>query len=97
MKCKLGDMAVVIRSQAGNVGMVVTCMELLGSDVVIECGTYTFRLNGGPWWALDKGMNLNYNDEVIEGVFPFARDEVLMPIGNQKAPEEVKEREKDMA
>ena len=92
MNCKQGCMAMVVKSYADNAGKVVTCLELVGDDALVQIGNIKFRLGGGPWWRVDRMLNLVFNDEVYEGVLPFARDQSLMPIeGDGEKIEDKKE------
>lgn len=100
MNCKQGDMALIIRSQAGNEGKVVTCLEYIKGPVL-----YTAQLNGkqvtlsllpGDWWRIDRNVNMFVEDingdTVVHPDFaPFAFDKWLKPIGNRDNPEEVKD------
>lgn len=90
MKCRQGGMAMIVRSQADNIGKVVTCLELMGSDLVVQLGNIKFRLGGGPWWRVDRNLNLIYGDSIYEEVIPFARDEAMMPIEGEGEKQENK-------
>jgi hypothetical protein len=53
MNCKPGDMAIVIRSLAGNGGKIVRCIRLAGPDEV-------HRVHGRwpteDWWVIDRSI-----------------------------------------
>lgn len=101
MKCKVGDMALIVKSMAGNEGKVVTCLEYMGHDpgIIIWEDKVINLTNAKDWWRIDVKLNMLqiYNDGTVvleENHSPFCRDDFLMPIGNRDAPMEVKEDEK---
>ena len=47
MNCKQGDLAVIVRSAAGNEGKIVRCVRM-----VIEGGTWGY----GPRWVTDPSV-----------------------------------------
>lgn len=53
MRCKVGDLAIVVRSDAGNEGKVVRCIRLIGNESLE-------RRNGsqitGPMWEIDQPL-----------------------------------------
>lgn len=99
MNCKQGDMAVVIRSSAGNHGRTVTCLELIGEGpMVLEHNGRKYMLSEGFWWRVDRDMNLMFGGTIfMPDVAPFALDKYLMPIGSQDAKIESKETEEEPA
>jgi hypothetical protein len=48
MNCKQGDLAVIVRSVAGNEGAVVTCLELVGRPA------WYMKELPGPIWRVDR-------------------------------------------
>ena len=53
MNCEKGDLAIVVRSDAGNEGRVVRCLELLGLFFAIDRNgdVSDFMI---PWWRIDQ-------------------------------------------
>jgi hypothetical protein len=101
MRCKVGDLAMIVTSYAGNEGRVVTCLEYMGDAPDLRDGDYKILglLKGPHWWRVDHNVNMSvrYGDgkvEIIDDCAPFCRDDFLMPIGNKDAPLEVVEDEK---
>jgi hypothetical protein len=47
LNCKQGDMAIVVRSRAGNAGKVVTCLEFIGEGPEFEDGNWLLGNGGG--------------------------------------------------
>lgn len=82
MKCKQGDMALVVHSQSGNEGKVVTCLEYVKGPLVVNSDGYLYRLMPGDWWLIDRKINgCNYFSGIItENFMPYAPDENLIPI-----------------
>lgn len=90
MKCKVGDMALIIKSAAGNEGKAVTCIELLGANPgIIHFGDKEILLMPiGVWWRVDRNLNMNivYDNgvEFMEKDWaPFVLDHCLMPINGE--------------
>jgi hypothetical protein len=73
MNCKQGDLALVIRSNAANVGKLVRCLELLPPG---SCNT---SVENGPLWRVDREMEW---DSPLGCTIPgcLAPDWALMPI-----------------
>jgi len=72
MNCKPGDLAVIVRSRAGNEGRLVTCLRLANKA---EADTAGFAQDAGPIWVVDRQLNTLYG-------FPatLAHDNNLRPI-----------------
>lgn len=54
MNCKQGDMAVIVRSRAGNEGKVLTCLRLATRQQVIAEGFLDWV--GRPVWVTDATL-----------------------------------------
>jgi hypothetical protein len=72
MRCKQGDLAVFVRSDAGNEGRVVTCVRLAAIGELEMLG---WRLDVGPVWVIDRGVLTNHGRLV-----PLAADSYLCPL-----------------
>jgi len=81
MNCKPGDMAVFIKSTAGNVGRFVTCIRLLSATELAE----EFASSDEPVWLIDTEVNLTTIFGGIEKA-PFAHDRNLQPIRPPATP-----------
>lgn len=76
--CKKGDMAIVIRSSAGNEGKIVTCLEYIGALPSEEGFPFVI---GEDWWRVDQDLTfIRSKTNQFSGEYPFARDSQLMPI-----------------
>lgn len=99
MKCKQGDMAVVISSQADNFGRVVTCLKFYGK------GPMFYEIEGKPvmldalhWWVVDRPMNLLQGGKILRrDIVCLAADECLMPISGYGEKIKSKETEEEPA
>lgn len=100
MNCKKGDLAMIVRSYAGNHGKVVTCLELVGvadeKGLPVKYGGEIITLAKGTWWKIDQDLELVFENQVFHKA-PFSRDEFMIPIGNRDVPMEVKSEEKEPA
>lgn len=97
MNCKQGDLALIIRSTAGNEGLVVTCLEFVGGAGYLVHNGKPYKMNGDCWWKVDRKLNMSCDDEIFHDCAPYCRDDCMMPIGNTKTPEAVKEQEGEPA
>ena len=70
MNCKPGDLAVIVRSSAGNEGRMVQCLRLATSQELEEANFAPL-----PTWVLDQPL-----PTVLGAVVHMARDEALRPI-----------------
>jgi len=100
MNCKQGDMALVVRSNAGNCGRTVTCLEFMGKGNLLYKGTNgkMAMLTGSKnWWRVDRLMNTRNMDTgvITEDNACFASDESLMPISPPGSMIESKVREEE--
>ena len=80
MNCKKGDLAIIIKSWAGNEGKIVTCLHYIG-----HIDGYAFGED--DLWKIDRNLRTNIGRTV--NVFP---DAWLMPIG-KKEVQKIKEKE----
>lgn len=75
MNCKPGDLAVFVRSKAGNEGKIVRCIRLATSE---EIDHWAHTDTKGPVWVVDQMVLRKY------GTFaPLALDVNLRPIRPQ--------------
>lgn len=75
MNCKQGDLAVLIRSDAGNEGKFVTCLRLASAA---EIGSYLFSRDRGPVWVTDIELKTR-----LGFYAPLVYDAYLRPIRPQ--------------
>jgi hypothetical protein len=71
MNCKQGDLAVFVRSEAGNEGVIVRCLRLATTK---ELADNLFPVDV-PRWVVDRGINTTWGR-----FLPFASDKSLRPI-----------------
>lgn len=71
MNCKEGDLAIVVRSIAGNEGKFVTCQRIASDDELKS----TRFLALGPVWVIDRALPTNMNS-----MLALANDCFLRPI-----------------
>ena len=87
MNCKQGDIAIIIRSEAGNLGKIVTCVEFIGNAPNI--GLFNLD-NFKNWWKIDT--DLTYRDvffDVPVGAYPYIPDECLRPLRDTDGEDEM--------
>jgi hypothetical protein len=79
LNCKAGDLAVVVRSEAGNLGKIVRCVKFLGvrnaigRDGIEECAI----------WMIDQPL------KAFDGTEDFhCEDEILRPIRDNPGEDE---------
>lgn len=69
MNCKPGDLAVMVKSGAGNEGRILTCIRFIGRVSGYE---------GSDYWEVDKALTSKFGDKTR-----IARDSQLRPIRPQ--------------
>ncbi|MGH9641232.1 MAG: hypothetical protein ACRD3Q_02275 [Terriglobales bacterium] len=72
LRCKPGDLALTVSGAPPNVGLAVTCLELL------PAGAANIDAQEGPIWHIDRP--LEYRNELGGFFGNFAPDNALMPI-----------------
>lgn len=99
MNCQKGDLAIIIKSYAGNEGKVVTCLEHIGSpNLPFEWEGKPLCLAPGDWWRVDRNLNMLTGGYVLmEDHAPFTRDEFLRPISGPSVTIDFKETEDEPA
>jgi hypothetical protein len=78
LNCKVGDMAVVMGCPNDNSGRVVSCLEYLGNNPIVD----GWIITGQTIWRVDRRMNTwsNVADGRVKDHAPFISDEYLMPL-----------------
>ncbi|MCV5968706.1 hypothetical protein, partial [Lactococcus petauri] len=51
LNCKPGDIAICVRSKAGNEGRIVTCLRLATEA---ELAHTLLASDAAPWWVIDQ-------------------------------------------
>lgn len=85
LNCKPGDLAIVVRSAAGNEGKIVQCLKVHPSGVG---GLFRFY---GPVWEIDRPLKTLRKTPVgtVEGERFFAPDICLHPIRDNDGEDEM--------
>jgi len=86
MNCKQGDLAIVVRSSAGNEGKIVTCLRLA---TIEEIEQTNLRKDMYPYWAIDQALpTRTYITNRPAGNFSFVPDCVLKPLRDNEGEDE---------
>lgn len=94
MNCKQGDLAVMVRSRAGNEGKIVRCIRLVEPGLYPMSTGIPARLEAalGPWWEVDTPLNhvsISPHDLGAHlGLAPYARDCQLRPLRPDEGEDE---------
>lgn len=100
LRCKEGDIAIIIKSSAGNEGKQVTCLQYIGQvpPMYDKQSNRMIHLIGDDFWEIDRMLpTVSADDVKLTGrAFPYAQDSCLLPIGNDKNEEFVTDQEKIM-
>ena len=87
MNCKQGDLAVIVRSNLGNAGRIVTCLHLASLEELLS----TFGSSMWPYgsiWRLDTSVR--WSGSVSDAIdVPFMVDSVLRPLRDSDGEDEV--------
>ena len=78
LNCRPGDLAIFVKSAAGNKGKIVRCVRLASKFEKIDCGLVDFE----AVWVLEFPV------PTLWGVMPFAYDDYLRPIRDQPGDDE---------
>lgn len=81
MNCKQGDIALIVRSNSGNEGRVLTCLRLASFAEVRAESLYLWR---GPVWVTDAVLSCN--DGGTTRLYP---DERLKPLRDSDGEDEM--------
>ncbi len=80
MNCKPGDLAVFVKSRAGNEGKIVRCLRLATSA---EIKAVQFSNDLGPVWLTDSTFRAIRRMSRTEEITSYAHDQNLRPIRPQ--------------
>ena len=75
MNCKPGDLAIAVKSVAGNEGKIMTCVRYIGEIKGFE---------GKDHWEVDRLLPAR-----MGGEYPFCRDSYLRPIRPNDGEDEI--------
>lgn len=76
MNCKQGDMAMIIKSLAGNEGKVVTCLEFVGGNTP-GCNPPKNK----DFWRIDIPIRgVDKSGKPADSFVPYARDYCMRPL-----------------
>lgn len=81
LRCKVGDMAIIIKSDAGNAGRIVTCKKFIGSR-------YGYGFDCDDLWEIDTKINTlviytfngSTESRIIKDDMSYSRDAYMMPL-----------------
>lgn len=73
MRCQKGDLAIVVRSNAGNEGKIVTCLRLMSPREADALSYWS-----GPLWEVDGSIVSTWRG--LRRVGNFCPDELLRPL-----------------
>lgn len=84
LNCKQGDLAIIVKSTAGNEGKIVRCLEYMGviSHITDTAGdTWRYGRGPRPVWRIDRTINFRstygFDADVQVG---YCSDECLRPL-----------------
>lgn len=87
MNCKQGDLAIIVKSRAGNEGKIVTCLRYATKAEKREHLFVNKQM--GPVWVIDRNLqNANLLGE-INGQSNLVYDATLRPIRDQDGEDEM--------
>jgi hypothetical protein len=81
MNCKQGDLAIVVKSEAGNEGKIVRCVRLIGERDLIGRSGDVLR---GAVWEIDVPL-----PDWGGRLFPTVSDDQLRPIRDNDGEDEI--------
>lgn len=81
LNCKQGDLAIIVKSKAGNEGKIVRCVEYMGVLThVQDTDGKLWRFLQGPRavWRIDRTINFGNTFDVVQ--IEYASDKNLRPL-----------------
>jgi len=83
MNCKQGDLAIIVRSEAGNEGKIVRCIRFLGDRLWISKDG---SIKSSPTWEINALLP-SWNGDVDPR--KLLQDEVLRPLRDNDGEDEM--------
>lgn len=82
LNCNEGDLAIVVRSDSGNEGKIVQCLELVITDRAPDTTGQMRVFHGGvqALWRTDKPLNAIHNISGVNRQMMYCRDSQLKPL-----------------
>lgn len=81
MRCRQGDLAIIVRSAAHtNHGKMVKCLELLEDGTAFKLDKGYIGLKEGPYWRIDRTITLYVRELGGWIVGDLIKDSYLRPI-----------------
>lgn len=83
LKCRQGDLAIIIKSKAGNEGKVIACVKYVSTPPLFDlCGNEPY-----DYWEIDRALTSSAGRQL-----KYIHDSWLLPIG-KKVEERARELE----
>lgn len=86
MNCKQGDLAIIVKSRAGNEGKIVTCLRL-ATEAELFADNFTTKF--GPVWVTDLIVDTCNVFGISTGGSHHVCDVFLRPIRDQDGEDEM--------
>lgn len=81
MNCKQGDLAIVVRSRAGNEGKVLTCVRYTGVGILVGDDNHFKQSSWGKdVWEVDTTMKVVTSEGIPDGTCNYVKDSQLRPL-----------------
>jgi hypothetical protein len=87
MNCKQGDLAYVFKSQRGNYGKIVTCLELMPK------GFSPFYPNWENVWRIDKKLLMYFPHIGMDILVNYANDYALRSLRGDLSGDEIEQKQ----
>jgi len=82
LNCKKGDLAIIVRSDSGNEGKIVQCLELIMTDHAPDITGSIRVFHGGVQaiWRIDRSIKAIHNISREHREMKYCRDSQLRPL-----------------
>lgn len=93
LNCKQGDIAIIVRSECGNEGKIVRCLELLVTDKIPDTqgNVWGYRSGRQPVWRIDRTINFGNGIDTVQ--VEYCSDKVLRPLRGDIDDETIEHRD----
>lgn len=83
LNCKVGDLAVIVKSTLGQAGKIVRCLEMISPNTDVGGGSFFKE----PAWRIDRCIDLVSTKYGVSSL-PFCMDSILRPLRDSDEPDE---------
>lgn len=79
LRCKPGDLAIIVKSVSGNAGKIVTIGKFIGQTEVMIYGK-NMDMPGNDYWEIDRPIKFTFNVLKMDnqGIMTVFNDDIML-------------------